>query len=84
MSDGEPMYQYYHGTAAAEHTRSQVNAIRQSGSKVLSYFIGENKSFTGRRPHEDFKIMYGKDASFIDVTSIPSIVSTLNKLFLVK
>jgi len=32
----------------------------------------------------DFKTMYGKDAEFVDVTSVMSISKTMNKKFLQK
>lgn len=81
LSDGEPaMYlpddKYYSGELAANHTRKQMNIIRGNGFSVLSYFIEEGGS------NELFSIMYGKDARFIDPTSVAQIANTLNRLFM--
>ena len=80
LSDGQPYFHMYSGAHAHKHTREQVNRMRAEGMNILSYFVG----------HADpddiaaFKVMYGNDASFIDVSKISSLVSTLNKLFLVR
>ena len=52
------------------------------GVKVLSYYIGGNYE----RDHtvNDFKRMYGKDASFINVTNVFEVAKTMNKMFLDK
>ena len=56
--------------------------MRTKGIKVLSYYIGD--SYDSDRYMSDFKKMYGKDAEFIDVTSVMSISKTMNKKFLEK
>ena len=86
FSDGMPMFSnssvtYYHGDAL-NHTRRMVNEIRTRGIKVLSYFVGD--SYDNERYIGDFKRMYGKDAEFIDVTSVMSVSKTMNKKFLEK
>ena len=87
ISDGDPYFQgrnfYYGGDGAAEHTRKMVKKIEGMGIQTLAYFVGDeysNSSFS----MSNFKKMYGKGASFIDVTNLPQIVKTMNKLFLTK
>ena len=59
-----------------------VKEIRNRGVKVLSYFIGSR--YDSRDEKETFTKMYGKDAEFIDVTSVLPIAKTMNKKFLEK
>jgi nitric oxide reductase activation protein len=87
FSDGMPMFSnslvsYYHSDAL-NHTRRMVNEIRTRGIKVLSYFVGSGYDDDSRYV-SDFKKMYGKDAEFIDVTSVMSVSKTMNKKFLEK
>ena len=49
---------------------------------MLSYFIGD--SYDARNSTSSFNRMYGKDAQFIDVTSVMSVSKTMNKKFLEK
>ena len=88
FSDGEPAFSfssglgyncYYSSENGGRHTRKQVNEIRKKGYKVLSYFIDIRKGTTENRT---FKMMYGQDARFIDVTNIVSVAKTLNDMFL--
>jgi len=83
----------YSDDVAVRHTKRQIEKIRSQGVKVLSYFIRSNDiSFLGLpmnvpMSHTDdlrhqFEIMYGKDAQFIDVTSVFEIAKTINRLFL--
>ena len=51
--------------------------------KVLSYFIGDPEWMRDSTV-SDFKTMYGKDAEFIDVTSVMAVSKTMNKKFLEK
>ena len=86
FSDGMPMFsnesiRYYHDTAI-KHTRKMMKEIRGKGVKVLSYFIGGE--YERQSNMEDFKRMYGKDAKFIDVTSVGAVSKTMNKKFLAK
>jgi len=89
LSDGEPYYNNYSGLAAQRHTKAQVQRLTNEGIKVLSYFITDkfersyNSSSTSTRKVA-FESMYGKNASFINVEKLPSLVSTLNKLFLIR
>jgi hypothetical protein len=46
--------------------------------KVISYYIGH----PGERSSNNFRTMYGKDASFIDVSSVTEVSKTMNKKFL--
>jgi len=84
LSDGEPCWSDYGGEPAYAHTREQVNLIRNEGVKVLSYFVGEGGHGSSRSggSAQAFSIMYGKDAAFIDVRQVPSLITTLNRLFL--
>lgn len=87
ISDGEPYYEIhgvsYHGIVAYNHTKKMVGMIEGMGIKTLSYFISETSS-----PHQSIKnaftTMYGKGASFINVTNLNEITKTLNGLFLSK
>ena len=86
FSDGMPMFgnndvDYHHDTAI-NHTKKMVKEIRTRGIKVLSYFIGD--SYDARNSTSSFNRMYGKDAQFIDVTSVMSVSKTMNKKFLEK
>ena len=88
FSDGEPCYSYHKNNTyinysyqnGANHTRKQVNEIRKKGYTVLSYYIGNRNENAQSRPH--FKMMYGQDARYIDVTNIVSVAKTLNDMFL--
>ena len=86
FSDGQPMFSddgfEYYGDSALQHTRKQVKEIVKKGISVMSYFIGD--SYESDRNMGDFKTMYGKDAQFIDVTSVTSLAKTMNNLFLEK
>ena len=86
FSDGMPMFSsddlYYYNSEAIGHTKKMVNDMRMKDIKVLSYFIGDG--YDTDRYMEDFKTMYGKDAEFVDVTSVMSISKTMNKKFLEK
>ena len=77
LSDGEPYFSGYSGTAAAEHTRGEVQKMRDRGIKVLSYFIDGG----GYSHRDQFKLMYGKSAEYIDPDSLMDIARTLNKMF---
>ena len=87
FSDGMPMFSnndidYYYGDAL-RHTKKMVNEMRTRGIKVLSYYIGDSH-YEREETMGDFKTMYGKDAEFVDVTSVMSISKTMNKKFLEK
>ena len=59
-----------------------VDQIRNKGVRVLSYFIGDG--YSSERGEQDFKTMYGNDASFINVTSVMEVSKSMNKMFLEK
>jgi hypothetical protein len=86
LSDGEPYFTgtgfYYSGRTAVNHTRKMVKMIESMGIKTLSYFITDG--YYGESNMGDFKDMYGKGASMIDVTSVSQITKTMNQLFLQK
>lgn len=87
ISDGQPYFSgknfNYNDLSAERHTRKMVKMIESKGIKTLSYFVTESDE-----PYESdvisFKNMYGKGASFINITNVGSIVKTINKLFLKK
>ncbi len=78
LSDGEPYFSGYSGTLAAEHTRGEVHKMRERGIKVLSYFITHGSY----GHHDQFQLMYGKSAAYINPDSLMDIARTLNKMFL--
>jgi hypothetical protein len=86
FSDGMPMFSNdsisYYQEDAIRHTKKMVEELKHRDIKVLSYFIGgeyDRESTMG-----DFKKMYGKDAEFVDVTSVMAVSKTMNKKFLEK
>jgi len=92
LSDGEPSFSTsdgigdgftYSGNLAGIHTRRQVEKMRKSGIRVLSYFI-QSSSLYGDTCSELFRIMYGIDAKYIDVTNVMQIAQTMNARFLTK
>mgnify|MGYP003109962947 FL=1 len=86
LSDGMPMFSSsnfnYYNEEALNHTKSQVDNFRKMGIKVLSYFVGD--SYDGDRNMTDFKVMYGKDAEFINLKNVTQISKTMNTKFLEK
>jgi hypothetical protein len=95
FSDGEPgtsvrkknLWNSYGGDTAYEHTRRQVQTLREAGVKVLSYFIGyESSSGYGNQTYgkKAFRKMYGEDSVFVNVSSVTDVLRTLNKLLLKK
>ena len=87
FSDGMPMFSNsdlsYYNEQAVRHTKNQVKEIRTKGVKVISYYIGDSYRDDDRYM-VDFKKMYGKDAKFIDVSSVSALAKTMNKKFLEK
>ena len=85
FSDGWPGFDNaqisYGGTEACNHTAAQIKKMKQSGIKVLSYFISDYGESYGT---ERFTQMYGKDSEFIDVKNVTQLAKTLNKKFEVK
>jgi len=87
FSDGMPMFGNnevdYHGDVALNHTKKMVKEIRNRGIKVLSYFVSDS-NWGRENDSKAFNRMYGKDAEYIDVTSVLSVSKTMNKKFLQK
>ena len=72
----------YYGDEAVEHTAKVVKKIERAGIKVLSYFLDNGWDDGDNTVSNQFKKMYGNNARFIDIDSIPQIANTLNKKFL--
>ena len=87
----------YTDDVGVAHTKRQVEKIRNQGVRVLSYFIESNDSMLAfpfglirtntslsRKDvlRQQFETMYGRDAKFINVTSVFDIAKTMNRLFL--
>jgi nitric oxide reductase activation protein len=93
MSDGYPTFETYgvkgslkvnyRGEEAILDTAKAVKNIKKKGVKILSYFIQSSTTETKEKElNENFQIMYGKEASFIDPKNINEVTKTLNSLFL--
>ena len=84
ISDGEPGYRtagvQYTGQPALAHTKKQVDEIRNSGVKVLSYLVTSNNYM---KP-DNFKAMYGPDAVMIDTNQLAPLAKSLNDKFIKK
>ena len=50
----------------------------------MSYFIQDDNKYINKEAENKFKLMYGKNAKFVDVNNINIITKTLNELFLKK
>ena len=62
-----------------EFTKRIVNKMRELGINIIGYFIdGSSDSYTA----DPFRRMYGKDAEFIDPTSLINVSRSLNRKFL--
>lgn len=94
FSDGEPgttvhrngVYKNYGGTDAHNHTRRQVQVMREAGVKVLSYFIGwrDTVNIYTDTSARVFRTMYGDSAAYVNVSNATEVLRTLNKLLLKK
>ena len=88
MSDGYPTFEKYgkftyKGEAAILDTAKAVKNIKKKGVNILSYFIKTPSTQTKEEELiENFQIMYGKEASFIDPKNMHEVTKTLNNLFL--
>ena len=86
ISDGQPGFStntsktqlHYGGTYALEHTKRQVNDIRNLGYNVLSYFVSENKNHHSSIDVRSFTTMYVKSAQFVDPTDLLQLTKTIN------
>ena len=88
ISDGYPTFEMgkdlnYRGEEAILDTAKSVKNIKKKGVKILSYFIKSSTTKTkSKELNENFQIMYGKGASFIDPKNVNEVTKTLNSLFL--
>lgn len=78
-SDGAPYFEQYSGESAWKHTKSQVDILRKNGYNILSFFV--QSYYTNETERKAFTTMYGKDASFIDPTSLKDVAKVLQKKF---
>ena len=81
MSDGMPTFLDYKGEKAISDTARVIKNIKKGGVSILSYFIQDEYN---KKASNNFKQMYGKDASFININNINEITKTLNQLLLKK
>ena len=70
----------YSGTQACNHTKNQVRIMTDNGIKVLSFFIDSSYGSS----ESEFRIMYGKNSSFINVEQITSVAKVMNRKLLTK
>jgi hypothetical protein len=89
MSDGMPTFVSktgtYKGEEAVKDTARVINLISKKRVNIMSYFIQSEANNNYRKEAENkFKLMYGKNAKFVDVNNINIITKTLNELFLKK
>ncbi len=83
FSDGQPYFGKpgfsYGGQGSIQHTRDQVKKMRLKGIKILSYFISSSESHYSL---SNFQVMYGKNASTINVKNLGQLAKSLNNMFL--
>lgn len=82
-ADESGYYSYYSGfsgTTAIEHCRQTMNLYRESGVKILSYFITESYGGSYGGSKDSFKRMYGENAEFVNVENVTQVLKTLQKL----
>ncbi len=90
MSDGMPTFtsktgDVYKGDKAVKDTARVINLISKKRVNIMSYFIQSEANNSYRKKAENkFKIMYGKNAKFVDINNINIITKTLNELLLKK
>lgn len=93
LSDGEPGCFKYDGYAAMDHTKRQVEKMRNElNISVLSFFLTSGSddvvklmtNFMGSGSGKNFRRMYGKDATVVDANNTMQIAKELNKKFLSK
>ena len=87
ISDGLPMFSNnevrYYDEFAVNHTKKQVEAMRNKGINVLSYYI--DSGWGRESAKKDFRKMYGKhDSQFINCESVVEIARSMNAKFLEK
>jgi hypothetical protein len=74
----------YKGEEAVKDTARIINLISKKRVNIMSYFIKSENDRYAREAKNKFKLMYGKNAKFVDVDNINIITKTLNELFLKK
>ena len=88
LSDGEPYYIgtgfAYEGSSAARHTFKMIKKIKAMNINVLSYYVSVSSRPEADASYNVFKQCYGSDSACINVTHMPDVVKTLNKLFMSK
>ena len=89
MSDGMPTFtsktgDEYKGEEAVKDTARVINLISKKRVNIMSYFIQDGNKYVNKEAENRFKLMYGKNAKFVDVNNINIITKTLNELFLKK
>lgn len=86
-SDGMPST-FGNGETSAdsvEFTKRVIDRFREHGMQILSFFIEDSdyrRSVWDKKIVNKFKRMYGRDAEFIDTSSIPKVAKLLNNKFL--
>ena len=89
MSDGMPTFttttgDHYKGEKAVKDTARVINLISKKRVNIMSYFIQDKYNNYRKEAENKFKLMYGRNAKFVDVNNINIITKTLNELFLKK
>ena len=89
MSDGMPTFtsktgDEYKGEKAVKDTARIINLISKKRVNIMSYFIQSKHNNYAKEAENKFKLMYGKNAKFVDIDNINIITKTLNELFLKK
>ena len=89
MSDGMPTFtsrtgDEYKGEKAVKDTARVINLISKKRVNIMSYFIQSKHNNYAKEAENKFKLMYGKNAKFVDIDNINIITKTLNELFLKK
>lgn len=93
FSDGEPSFSYkcsthkygfgYFGEIATKHTAAMIRTMREAGVKILSYFIDDTDRYSNTTSARRlFKLMYGENATYVNVQNAGEVIFTLNKLLL--
>jgi len=83
ISDGLPNISSaaYNFSTAINHTAKVVNEYKKDNIGLLSYFIHDTWDKT-QKSEETFKMMYGKNAKYIDINNISLVANTINNLLL--
>ena len=83
ISDGLPNISSasYNFSTAINHTAKVVNEYKKDNIGLLSYFIHDTWDKT-QKSEETFKMMYGKNAKYIDINNVSLVANTINLLLL--